>query len=45
MNETKPRTTKRITEYPLAMLGAGALLGWLAHEFYVAYKLAEMGLL
>jgi len=36
---------KPITQYPVIMIGFGFIMGWIAHELYVAYKLAELGLL
>ncbi len=35
---------KRITQYPLIMTTFGFVLGWVGHELYVAYQLAQMGL-
>ena len=43
--ETEPVRAPRISSYRTAWFVVGVIAGWVAHEIYVAYKLAELGLL
>jgi len=35
---------KPITQYPVIMIGFGYIIGWVAHELYVAFLLSQVTL-